>query len=289
PDLPGGRLVLSRSRQVAWKTGTSYGYRDAWAIGATDDYTVGVWVGRPDGTPSPGQYGRATAAPLLFTVVDSLPRRPGPPPAAPPGVERTTICWPLGLPSDGPDDPLCHQRRTAWTLDEMVPPTLPDRADGLWQANPLTVLVNPATGLRVEADCPVYAPRPVTIARWPRAAGPWLSPHQRNLSRIPPLDPVCGRLVANTPAGLRIMEIEPGTVFRPPGAETDLPTITLQALGGQGLLFWMLDGELIAEAGIGQTRFHRFQRPGRFMLTVMDQGGDYDSVEIMVLAGNPDS
>ncbi|MDM8516904.1 penicillin-binding protein 1C, partial [Desulfobacterales bacterium HSG16] len=45
PDLPGGRLSLDRSRQVAWKTGTSYGARDAWTIGVTDDYTIGIWVG----------------------------------------------------------------------------------------------------------------------------------------------------------------------------------------------------------------------------------------------------
>src|SRR3546814_3967145 len=43
--------------RVAWKTGTSYGFRDAWAIGGTRRHTVGVWVGRPDGTPLPGQYG----------------------------------------------------------------------------------------------------------------------------------------------------------------------------------------------------------------------------------------
>src|SRR5690606_28583449 len=49
--------------RVAWKTGTSYGFRDAWALGATRRYTVGVWVGRPDGTPLPGQYGAVTALP----------------------------------------------------------------------------------------------------------------------------------------------------------------------------------------------------------------------------------
>src|SRR3546814_5568009 len=63
--------------RVAWKTGTSYGFRDAWAIGGTRRHTVGVWVGRPDGTPLPGQYGAVTALPLMFEVIDSLPRRRG--------------------------------------------------------------------------------------------------------------------------------------------------------------------------------------------------------------------
>ncbi len=52
--------------RIAFKTGTSYGYRDAWAVGFDGRYTVGVWVGRPDGAPVPGILGRSTAAPILF-------------------------------------------------------------------------------------------------------------------------------------------------------------------------------------------------------------------------------
>lgn len=58
---------------IAYKTGTSYGYRDAWAIGYNSGYTVGVWVGRPDGTFSPGRIGRESAAPILFEIFDQLP------------------------------------------------------------------------------------------------------------------------------------------------------------------------------------------------------------------------
>lgn len=75
-----------RPRVVAHKTGTSYGFRDAWALGFDSDYTVGIWVGRPDGSPSPGYYGRNTAAPLLFRVFDLLPEPTTPPLAPPPGI-----------------------------------------------------------------------------------------------------------------------------------------------------------------------------------------------------------
>jgi penicillin-binding protein 1C len=72
------------SRPLAHKTGTSYGFRDAWALGFDGAYTVGIWAGRPDGSPSPGRYGRNTAAPLLYRVFDLLPRKEvpllGPPP-----------------------------------------------------------------------------------------------------------------------------------------------------------------------------------------------------------------
>ncbi|GAA3572683.1 penicillin-binding protein 1C [Snuella lapsa] len=61
------------SKQIAWKTGTSFGFRDAWAIGTTKDYVVGVWVGNADGEGRPGLVGIETAAPILFDVFDLLP------------------------------------------------------------------------------------------------------------------------------------------------------------------------------------------------------------------------
>jgi penicillin-binding protein 1C len=61
------------SRSIAWKTGTSFGFRDAWAIGITPDYVVGVWVGNADGEGRPELTGLQTAAPLLFDVFKLLP------------------------------------------------------------------------------------------------------------------------------------------------------------------------------------------------------------------------
>jgi penicillin-binding protein 1C len=286
PDLPGGRLSLDQSRQVAWKTGTSYGFRDAWTVGVTERHTIGVWVGRPDGTPSPGQYGAATAAPLLFSIVDSLPRSYAPSESVPNSVRRIEICWPLGIAPSGKDDPFCHQRRKALILNDTVPPTFPDRNDQHWQGNPINILLNPATGLRVDTDCAVSNPIAKTIARWPKAARPWLSPKIRAAERIPRMDPICNKPVSYIPDTIRISDIEPDTIFRPPGSETELPTITLHAQGGEGELFWMLNGEVICRSEINQPRLYRFKRSGRFTLTVMDLAGNYDSVDILVLGGN---
>ena len=73
PDGRGFSQGGLATNAIAFKTGTSYGYRDAWAIGYTPQHTVGIWVGRPDGSPRPGSFGRNTAAPLLFDVFDHLP------------------------------------------------------------------------------------------------------------------------------------------------------------------------------------------------------------------------
>lgn len=64
---------FDNSKQIAWKTGTSYGFRDAWAIGTTKDYVVGVWVGNADGEGRPGLVGVQSAAPIFFDVFDALP------------------------------------------------------------------------------------------------------------------------------------------------------------------------------------------------------------------------
>ena len=65
-----------RPRAIAYKTGTSYGFRDALAVGFSGNYTVAVWVGRTEGTPRPGAFGRNTAAPILFQIFDLLPPEP---------------------------------------------------------------------------------------------------------------------------------------------------------------------------------------------------------------------
>ena len=72
PDQMDWRRVSSL-RKVAWKTGTSYGSRDAWAIGITPDYVVGVWAGNADGTSAPGLTGALTAGPVMFDLFNLLP------------------------------------------------------------------------------------------------------------------------------------------------------------------------------------------------------------------------
>jgi penicillin-binding protein 1C len=110
--LPPG-LTRADSRRIAFKTGTSYGFRDAWAVGVSGDYTVGVWLGRADGSPLPGQFGIKSAAPLLFSVFALLPPDMGtgsktaaaslppprfvftpPPAAARPQVPRVQLVFP---------------------------------------------------------------------------------------------------------------------------------------------------------------------------------------------------
>jgi penicillin-binding protein 1C len=76
--------------RIAYKTGTSYGYRDAWSVGFDGKRTIGVWVGRPDGAPVPGLVGRLAAAPILFDAFARSGQAPVPLAAAPKGVVRAS-------------------------------------------------------------------------------------------------------------------------------------------------------------------------------------------------------
>jgi penicillin-binding protein 1C len=96
--------------RIAFKTGTSYGYRDAWSVGFDGKRTIGVWVGRPDGAPVPGLVGRTAAAPILFDAFARSGKTVTPLPHAPRGAVFAANAKlplplqrfrPVGLPSEG--------------------------------------------------------------------------------------------------------------------------------------------------------------------------------------------
>ncbi|MGF1456967.1 MAG: penicillin-binding protein 1C [Alphaproteobacteria bacterium] len=90
PDGWGQARNIVRDRAIAFKTGTSAGFQDAWAMGFSPRFTVGVWVGRADGTARPGRIGRNAAAPLMLQVFSLLPKEPGGAGPVPIGVIRAT-------------------------------------------------------------------------------------------------------------------------------------------------------------------------------------------------------
>ena len=77
--------------EIAYKTGTSYGFRDAWAVGYDGRHTIAVWVGRPDASATPGLAGRTAAAPILFDAFARIARTRTPLPGAPNGAIRTSV------------------------------------------------------------------------------------------------------------------------------------------------------------------------------------------------------
>lgn len=126
PDRP-FYAAASSGRRIAWKTGTSFGFRDAWAIGVTDKWTLGVWVGRPDGTPNPGFFGANVAAPLLQDIVAALPEGSLQARVRPDSVSVATVCWPGG--QRVVVGQACASPRAAWALNSTVPPAFAGYAE----------------------------------------------------------------------------------------------------------------------------------------------------------------
>lgn len=272
--------------RVAWKTGTSYGFRDAWALGSTRRYTVGVWVGRPDGTPLPGQYGAVTALPLLFEVIDSLPaqRGDGEPRPPPRNVEQVDICWPLGLPPDPQAPQLCLRKLKAWTLDGALPPTFAERDARLWSAGRERFEVDAISGLRVSAECAKpHERRRAEVARWPALASPWLSIEARMASRLPELAPDCAPDGRDATEELRIEGInDRATLARASNSTTPL-RLSLRAIGSEARIRWLLDGRFIGESRGAGNFLHEFSEPGSHTLTALADSGAWARVEFRLL------
>ena len=286
PGYGGGVLDTGSRPRVAWKTGTSYGFRDAWALGATRRYTVGVWVGRPDGTPLPGQYGAVTALPLMFEVIDSLPRGQGdagptPPPAE---VAEHAICWPLGTQAEAEAPQLCQRRRDAWTLGGNVPPTFAERDARLWSAGRERFEVDARTGLRLSGECArPHDVRSTEIARWPALASPWLPARERAASRLPPLSPDCQPDGRDAVEELRIEGLNDlATLARAPGSEHGV-RLQLRALGTDARVQWLLDGRWIGETEAARQLVHVFDTPGAHELTALADSGAWHAVRFRVI------
>lgn len=169
---PDGLPADSRGRhwRTAWKTGTSWGFHDAWSAGLVGPYVLVVWVGHFDGRPNPQFIGAKTAAPLFFRIADALPlalpnvaERADKPP---PGLTRIQVCSASGeLPNRW-----CPQTRKTW----YIPGVSPIRVSNLHRP----VLIDTRTG---KAACPPFDPqytREEVFEFWPsdvrrvfRAAG----------------------------------------------------------------------------------------------------------------------
>ncbi|MEZ7796181.1 peptidoglycan glycosyltransferase PbpC [Citrobacter pasteurii] len=265
--------ALSRVVPLAWKTGTSYGYRDAWAIGVNARYVIGIWTGRPDGTPVVGQFGFASAVPLLNQVNNLLLSRGTnqPEDPRPESVSRGVVCWPGGqfLP-DG--DGNCRRRLATWLLDGSQPPTLllPEQEGVSGIRFPIWL---DDEGKRVAADCPQAHEQ--TLIVWPLPLEPWLPESERRGARLPPVSATCPPLGQDTSLPLQLTGVRDGAIVRRlPGSA--LASLPVQTSGGSGDRWWFLNGERLDERGRRLTL--QLATKGDYQLLVMDDAGQVATV-----------
>lgn len=289
-------------RGLAWKTGTSFGFRDAWAVGVSPRYTIGVWVGRPDGTPNPGFFGANIAAPLLVDIANAMPdARRGSFPARPANVSRKKICWPTGMP-DGSQAPagrgagrgaergaeqveaetrLCPVQRTAWVMNGTTPPTFPDK---LRPGAPLqTFHVDTVSGLRVMPECSRHPSRRLEVARWPASLEPWLEAGLRRKVLPPAWAPECAHL-AGQEGSLKIAGLSDGAILHRAQQARD-PEVELEVRGVSGEITWMVNGRLLSRQSSARSQKITFSEPGSHDITAFDDLGRYDRITVKLLSG----
>ena len=271
--------IQRNDRLFAIKTGTSYGFRDSWAIGVDKGYTVGVWVGRPDGTPVPGHYGAQTATPLLKMAFQLLPshqnslKRPD-------SVTKNKICWPGG--SFTADTEHCDEPRNAWLLNRTAPRTLTPTKKEIGSAvHELTLMLTGDKKYRIPAGCSVKEKTIKTsIKLWPKALESWIPEALRRRALIPPVFPGCSKTS-------NILIIEPiiieginnGEIIMRKNKESSYPIFDLSVQGGNAPWYWF-ENSILKTTGKGFkfTPTH----PGNYQLLVVDQSGEVDKVELNV-------
>jgi penicillin-binding protein 1C len=258
---------LERARRdapIAWKTGTSHGYRDAWAVGVSGRFVLAVWIGRFDGQGNPAFVGVEAAAPLFFRVTDAL-RASGlaepvgrPQPA---GVSRVAVC-PVSGKLPGPS---CRQAVDTWFLPGVSPIDTCDvhRA----------VLVDGRTGRRACRAGPgtrleVFELWPSDLSRLFAAAGlPRRSP--------PPYQEGC-RLDDQGREGAppRITSPQEGLVYSLRAARVGQDPVPLMAVTESDAheLFWFVDAELVGRTRPGVPLLWS-PRPGSFVIRAVDDQG----------------
>jgi penicillin-binding protein 1C len=248
------------SQRVAWKTGTSFGSRDAWAIGVTTRYVVGVWAGNADGEGRPEIKGTDAAAPLLFDIMQLL-QGSGWFQKSPDGLRIETVCTESGYVA-GPD---CvdteHILVPAGAKTDMSCPycrIIQVSEDGRYRVR----AENPGTlGLRMES----WFVLPPTM-EW------YFSRSTIGYSTLPPWAP---GMAGPEPGVVEFISPEENAAIFVP---IDLDGVPGKAVfraahrDDNARLFWHLDGEYLGET-IGDHRMELRPGPGRHEMIVLDQYG----------------
>jgi len=272
PDLPGGIDRAKGVPAVAWKTGTSFGHRDAFAVGFSSRYVIGVWAGNVQGDPVKGISGARQAAPLLFDLFRSLePDGAGLQKASGLNLAEVEVCA-LSRQLPGPD---CQQRVKMTIIPgvtELGPCPIVKR-----------VLVDAATGLRVAGAClegrdvrqEVIREYPAELTAWWRSGG-------MPVPRVPAASPDCPEAMDGQ--GPRITSPKPEMVYHVRAdAPAEFQRVGLNAQAGSdaGELTWFQDGKLVAAKGPGESFFLELA-PGAHKLVVVDGQGRSDTVKYVV-------
>ena len=260
PDQLDWRLIRS-VRKAAWKTGTSYGFRDAWAVGMTPRWTIGVWAGNADGHGVPGLTGARTAGPVLFDILNLLPADEG-------WFEMPDQVGHDGAVTPGNDGPVTPGPDRGSVIADVC------KASGMLATAecPSESLPVPAAGLET-APCPYHRSGEFVL---PPAMEWYYKPHHPEYSGA--------ERKASAQKAMAFIYPGPGTTLTLPrqmSGEVEGAVFRVAHHRPDATLWWHLD-----QTYVGETHFIHELRlapaQGQHTLTVVDDEGNTVSVRFSV-------
>lgn len=269
PDLPNNFDNTVNLPHIAWKTGTSYGRRDAWSIGYNPEYTLGVWVGNFDGTGVSGLSGADFATPILFKIFNYLTynqkptwfKRPG-------GIDFRLVCSESGL----PPGEFC----TSPVMDDYIPAVSPNRkCDHL-----VPVFVNEAGSISYCRSC-------LPEAGYKTDYYPNLSPgliafyeeEQIPYRKIPPHNPLCNRVYHNdSPV---ITSLTDGKEYILYASAKQQLQLAFNATSDVNKVYWYINDKFFKEASRGEKLFF-MPEAGYLKISCSDDKGRNTDIQVKV-------
>ncbi|MBA2662218.1 MAG: penicillin-binding protein 1C [Bradymonadaceae bacterium] len=275
PDFPTRRHMGPAGLEIYWKTGTSFGHRDAWTAGFMGDYTAVVWMGNLDNRSNAALIGSERAAPVFFDVLEGLNRRQNPlskTRARPSDLTRVEVCAYSGhLPT-----PACDHTKHVDALRRAVPT----------RRCPYHVRhdVDDATGLLLNSMCRANRPHhSQSYVVWPPGVRRFLSAQSRANTAMPDYAPGCLPPAAHHAP--RITSPPPSqTLILIPGVDLERQKVRFEADTATGAaLSWFVDGEFLGRMAPEQQLWWT-PRIGRHEIVVMEDSGLATSREFEVSA-----
>jgi penicillin-binding protein 1C len=262
PDFPRRRALHDLPPAIHWKTGTSFGFRDAWAVGSGPRYTAVVWTGNVDNTPSAELVGSEAAGPLLFDVLEGLADRTTPPelPVPPADLTPIEVCAYSGhVPGEA-----CSERRTVHARIHAVPIT-PCPYHHVFE-------VDRETGHAVLPACRA-ADRSYdrkTFVVLPSSVTAWLADRNRTVPEAPAFAASCGAAPGGAPVMVAPSEGQVVTLI--PGVPARSQRVPLAVSTRSASVSWFVDGAHVATAPATE-RVYWVPTPGKHEILVADETG----------------
>lgn len=256
--------------RIPWKTGTSYGFRDAWAVGIVGPYVLGVWVGNFDGQANANFIGRDMAGPLLFSIADAM-RAEGP-------LLESVVHQQLNLRkvrvcslSGALPGPHCHSHKESW----FIPGVSPIGSCSVHRE----ISVDPSTGLRLCAGFEGEAKREV-YEFWPSDVLNLFTLAGVGRRTPPPFAPMC-RAPTRPGSAPLISSPQPSLVYSIRWNEQAEISFSAVTDADSREVYWFVDDGLVGSSPSGKPFFWK-AKPGNFVVRAVDDQGRANSRRIQV-------